>query len=566
MGVHTKNQNLVFLSLIIICCLLNLRCGNEQTKVRPEPAPLTPEMLGKDDLDKINYMRLSDGMFRTSAPDRVPVTSRPDLTKTFDSIEKNENSVVIYFHGGFIPIKEAYTDPQKIKLDNIIRKGKCFPFYVLYGGGFGNVIWSAVNSKFKCEENSNGFYADTVDNSLDSAFALASKSKSLQYLMIQFNRKYGAGDIVSAAIPASKNVYQEIKDTTNLEALFRKELEQQNYKDFIREDFLNDSKSQAVFKSDLERDKTLRDLCRKEAILQSGFASEKVENGNYLNFLYDVFKIIVKTTNRFVKERNHGIRMTIFEEIILNSRNGIISGIRSAAQCVWAKSKQQVADPFKTDGTAYGGTALLDELVRVNTDRNAKGQSPIKIFLIGSSTGTIMICHLLQASSKEKYKSLKFNVIFSVPSCTMELFAQTLKKAQKQICSFQMFALRDSVEKKAANVPLLDIFYPGTILYAVSGLVETKNNPFHDAPLVGMQRFYQTTFLQNMKDRLRLTEKQNILTVMRFLEMKDGKSKKVVWSQEKSDDGNLSNNGTAHKKVIRDSAVQSSILYLLTHQ
>ncbi len=559
-------QRKIFLHTVFyILCIINLHCGNNESNISPIPEPLPTVVPGNDDLDKLNYMRLSDGKFRIEQPkDHVPITSRADLSNTFDAIEKKENSLVIYFHGGFIPIQESYTDPKKIGLDGVIRKGKCFPFYVLYGGGLGNVIWSTVTNEFQCEKEPNDSYVETVDNSLDSAFATAIKLKSIQYLMVQFNRKYAYVGEDALTIQASKTIYREIKDTANLETVFRNELEQQDDKDLIRNDFLNDKKIQEEFEQDLIGDTILQDLCRKEAKLQQGFApeKEKIINGNFLISFYDVSKIIATISYRFIKRRGHGVRMTIFEEIFLNSSNGIIKGIRLAAQCVWGKSKQQVIDAFNPDGIAYGGTALLDELVRVNSDRSAKKQVPLKIFLVGSSTGTIMICHLLQAASKEKYKNLNFNVIFSVPSCTMELFAQTLSKAEKQISSFYMFALSDSVEKRAANVPFFELFYPGTILYAVSGLVETKNNKFHDAPLVGMQRFYQPGFLENKKNKFHKNEKNNIEKVIQFL---DGKNKKIIWSQEVSDDGNLSNNGTAHKKVIRDSAVQSSILYLLTH-
>jgi hypothetical protein len=372
--------------------------------------------------------------------------------------------------------------------------------------------------------------------------------------LIQLNRKYYPGADQEAFLDST--FY--IKDTSDLETILKNELARQNKMNLSRNKFLDNKKLQKEFETAMYNDPYFQDLAMKDLSEEQRISAKNLNPVNYAKLIYDIGKITVSIAKRIIKHRHHDGVMTLTEEIVLNSSNIYLKVIKTIAQQGWGQLKDDVELPFKDNGNKYGGTALLDELVKWDSINRSQGK-PKKIYLIGSSTGAVMICNLLKVSDKEKYEHLAFNIIFSVPACSFRLFAEALDKSEKRIQSFHMFALSDRDEKVAGwPVP-----YPGTILYFVSGICEYKDDKFHDEPIVGMQKFYTKDFIDNAS--LTNQQKKDILRVSRFLDLVNNRSEKVAWSNEECLDPNLKNTAVRHTGVIRNPAVQNSIYYILSH-
>lgn len=526
-------------------------CGPKSEEVQPFVSPVgSTETKG---LDLLNYMRLSAGEFTKKALDKVPVTSRKDLSNSFRYVSETDSNITIYFHGGLIPIQMAYKDPLKMKLDSTLRHAGRFPFYVLYGAGPGNIAWTYLSGKFDPDDEALSEQGQKSD--LDAAMENAFKRKSFQYLMIKLLRRFSA----EKGSTLLKSYTSDAIDTSRLEQTFNEELKASADKDFKDNDFLKKNFETEALSETMEKDPVFRELAKQDLSPEQLQNTKNISNVNYVKLLYNVAKITIEISKRVSSKRHHCIVMTLTEEIVLNSDYLLMKGIKGLAQEGWGQLKQNVRSPFNKDGQKFGGTALLDELYTLDSICRKKGK-PKKICLIGSSTGAIMICELLKASSAPKYKKLSFDLIFSVPACTFKLFGEALDVASEKINSFYMFALSDKNEL-VAGWPLP---YPGTILYFVSGICEKDNNLNHDQLILGMQRFYQPDFIT--KHRVSPQEKEVLKKVYSFMNIVNGNSKYVVWSNEPAIDIQLKNTGTKHTKVIRNPEVQNSIHYLLTQK
>lgn len=540
------------LSLLALLFVL-IRCGTEDKKAEDNmlPPAIPTEALEPDySLSKLNYMRLSGGQFITySTLDKVPVTTRADLSTTFDYLTKNDSNLIVYFHGGLIPVGMAYRDPKKMKLDSAVRNAKYFPYYVLYGAGPGSIVWNFVRSPFFDREEDETIInkEEAKTNPLDSAMYVATERKSFKYLLIQLNRKFFSGD------QKLMEEYTPITDTTNLDTILKREAVSFTEKISVNT-FVEDEKLQDKFKKAAENDPIFQRLAEEDA--SEAQKMNALGPINWVKALYSIGKITYNISRRISKDRHHYTIMTLVEEILQNTLNTYITVLKGVAQKGWGQLKENTETPFLNNADKFGGTALLDELAKLEEFYRSQGKTK-KIYLIGSSTGTIMLCHLLKKCNSKKYEHLKFHVIFSVPACTFDLFASAIDEAKTKIQSFHMFALRDEDEKSAGwTIP-----YPGTILYFVSGVCEEKNNEYHDIPIVGMQKYYTNEFYNNSS--LTKKEKRDILKVKEFMKMTDGVSTNVVWSNELCPDANLSNTGKKHTKVIRNPDVLKSINYLM---
>ncbi len=534
-----------FLWICLIAC-------NESDKSEKSVNPDQPSEPTARGLDKLNYMRLNNGRFRTDEDGKVPITNRQDFARTFDSLKKAESSIVIYFHGGLIPIKKTYTQPLTEGFDLAFRNGEHFPFYVLYGGGPGNVAWIFLESQFFNSEEADGDFAMEEASPLDEKLEKLKKKKSFLYLFGQMNKKFKGADGFKGT------AYQPYKDTVNLERIVQTEIEQEaDFAESVNEDFLDHKSLQKDFEKDLYADSTLQDLARKDMEDMPEFAGSKDAFANPIKFLYNVGLVIGGTVKRYATHRNHKIPMTLLEEIMHNATYLVVRTVTGIAQVGWDTSKRIVANAFLKNEQC-GGTALLEELSKINEQAKQDGK-PKHIWLVGSSTGTIMICELLKASRTPAFSHIRFNIIFSVASCTFDQFGQALDAAQDKISSFYMFGLSDKYERRG-RFPFL-----GSILYFVSGVCESSDHPYHDKPIVGMQRFYRKDFLENAKFDLVPREKAKIERVINYLHMTDSYSTNVSWSHDSGTVAHpdLHNEATFHGGVIRNEKVQTSITTLL---
>ena len=221
-------------------------------------------------------------------------------------------------------------------------------------------------------------------------------------------------------------------------------------------------------------------------------AAGTVEGGRAIGLVTTVklvaraVKILARVISRFRSQRDHGVYPTVVEEIL---RELYVANIGAN---VWAAMKQETQDSFAMT-VGRGGTGFLDRLA---AQLQAAGPAAYpEITLIGHSTGAVFIDHLLddvlarqQAGTFPADFSFR-QILLLAPANTMTRFASTLDRCRALFRGLRIFGMQDTVESNDVMVPVV---YPRSLLYFVSGLLETDETgaAVVDMPLVGMERFY----------------------------------------------------------------------------
>jgi hypothetical protein len=192
-----------------------------------------------------------------------------------------------------------------------------------------------------------------------------------------------------------------------------------------------------------------------------------------------IAKIVVRTVGRLIDSRDHGLYVTVVEEVL---REFYVEAIGKAF--LWNQMKKDTRDAFGADPDVHAGTALLARLKAAMEN----GLSLERIFLVGHSTGGIYISNFLDAVDALGFDpAVKFDVVLLAPANTHRVFDQTVTQRGQRIRWLRMFAMKDEVEREDGLLgdDWKRAFYPSSLLYFVSGLLEEKP----DTPLLGMQRF-----------------------------------------------------------------------------
>jgi hypothetical protein len=188
--------------------------------------------------------------------------------------------------------------------------------------------------------------------------------------------------------------------------------------------------------------------------------------------------IVYRIIKRFAKRRDHGVYVTIIEEILREFY------VANAGQLIWNLMKADTEDAFAADARVFGGTRLLDRLA----ERLAADPSR-KVILVGHSTGAVYICSLLKIAVSRLPAGTQVDVLFLAPANTFNLLEKTLAVANSRIRNIRIFGMQDTVERDDHMVPVV---YPASLLYFVSGVCEKgQSGDEGDTPIVGLQRFYE---------------------------------------------------------------------------
>lgn len=371
--------------LILFCfvCSFLFRCrekaDNDESvlvdSIHLAPSTSAPTM----GLPLANYMRIKDGKFQSGAEQGVSFTSRADLKRTFDHLITNDSNVVIYFHGGFMSVKKAFSAPVEIKLDSTFRSTGYFPFYVLYGASVKESLWTQRPTRFD-EEN--------TDERIDMLTNQAIRQKSFVYLLKQIERrvKHKSSSLVAYQYTPLDTADLQLEDLAAGNSITEQETEEDRFDISPRDE--------ESFIRDLGNDKVLARLEHQDALRYAGLKSNGFVPDVVPGKLYRFLRIVNGVFRRVRSRRGHGLFSTCFEETIHNS-SGLFLVIKTLVKDGWKRSKQIVEDPFIGNGNVAGGIALLDELVRLDSASKSIGRIR-KIFLVGSSTGTILICNMLK--------------------------------------------------------------------------------------------------------------------------------------------------------------------------
>ena len=190
---------------------------------------------------------------------------------------------------------------------------------------------------------------------------------------------------------------------------------------------------------------------------------EKLSRKNTLLIIYKVLK-------RYVLKTHHGAYTTIIEELLRHSK------LDSIPQGHW----EQV---YTTSGRMWKentGKYLLKKLNELSA------QKELIIDLVSHSAGAIAICHLIQELATGEYPNIKIgNILPIAPAVTTKLFENTIIENNNAFESFRMFALTDEMER---DDNLLNVVYPRSLLYFVSGVAEIEGKG--DMGIVGMHRYF----------------------------------------------------------------------------
>jgi len=201
---------------------------------------------------------------------------------------------------------------------------------------------------------------------------------------------------------------------------------------------------------------------------------------NWVSVAREIAVIVIRVIRRFHEHRDHGMYITISEEILRDLYVDDGGGI------LWNQMKKDTADAFvKPDA---GGSVLLQTLKDMAAETPSRAFS--RVTLVGHSTGAVFICNVIDAAVRAAIPG-RFEVIFLAPAVTHRRFASTLAANRASITAFRQFGMHDALEAKDSIVPIV---YPHSLLYFVSGLLEWSDeaDALIDEPLVGMERYVTT--------------------------------------------------------------------------
>lgn len=254
-------------------------------------------------------------------------------------------------------------------------------------------------------------------------------------------------------------------------------------------------------------------------------------------------KIATAVISRFRSGRDHGVYVTVVEEILREFYFG------AAGAIVWQMMKRETADTFAAGDGDRGGAYLLERLGA------ALAQEPRpEISLVGHSTGAVFINNLLGAVEARRQDpenpfpaDFTFrHIVFLAPACTFADFAKVIPRWEHLWRDFRMFTMTDEAESRDA---LVKVVYPRSLLYFVSGVLERdaegKGEPAK--PVVGLARYFQ-------RDPKDLPEE--VVAVRAYIAQ--DADKRVVWSPATGAAG-FSSGATSHGAFDDDEQVRASL-------
>lgn len=267
-------------------------------------------------------------------------------------------------------------------------------------------------------------------------------------------------------------------------------------------------------------------------------------------FLAAVVKIVARVVRRYVNRRDHGFHATVVEEIL---REFYVANVGGA---IWGLMKQDTVDAFQDDPEAYGGHCFLTELKAAWPPA-----SPLRITLVGHSTGAIYIAEFLAAAEAVfgPGQGPVFDVVFLAPAATFERCAAMLAHTGQRIATdpggkrrFRMFTMTDDNERRDGLIPKAGLIYPHSLLYFISGVLEKDGEG--DMPLVGMQRYYDATRYPDA----------SFQALAPFRDLVAAHPQHAVWSDHEGGDG-LASTALSHGDFDEDELTRGSLVHILRH-
>jgi hypothetical protein len=413
------------------------------------------------------------------------------------SAENPKQGLVVHFHGGLVSAKKGLGIANR--LHPVYKQAEAYPLFFVWESGFKEAvfnnfgdIWENNLKKIMTEK----FFQELVKKTSEWALKkspvdVGARGNGQNLNEIKFRHDFdkwfatGVGtppvpmaDSLAAApgtarsaVPNESSMVQEIEAGLQGDPDFQAEV-QAVYNGLMIEDE-DVSRSMGPDTKLAARNSLISPDAAKD-LFDTTLKNPDNTRGVFSWFKVAAFvgKLVIRVIKRHVDGRGHGFYCTVVEEVLRGAYGDKVGKV------FWGNMKKDTQDAFE-DGADRGGTAFLRGLQALQ-DEN-KGFP--RITLVGHSAGSIMVCNLLKAAAKE-LPGIKFDVVFLAPAVTHSRFAETLAADARShmIGSFRCFAMDDKVESDDALIP---VFYPRSLLYFVSGLLEDTI----DEPLVGMERY-----------------------------------------------------------------------------
>lgn len=311
----------------------------------------------------------------------------------------------------------------------------------------------------------------------------------------------------------------------------------------IEEDFESDPEVYEILKQIDES--TLLD---KEKLIFNQESQQRKGIFSSAKFIKFVAIICFKVIKRHIKKRDHGFYPTIIEEIlrelyIADFGAWVWKGMKDKAKEMWYPNDDQVGL------SRHSGTYFLEKLASLSNEQD------ITLNIIGHSAGSIVACHMLSAIDN-RFSNVKLGkVVFLAPACRTDLFYKEILSKPDRYSELRIFTMSDAYEKKDALINSIPKFYPRSLLYFVSGLLEDKGKSY-DQFILGMERFINWSSYTSKFDQLN--------DISKFLN--DAGKNRLVLSKSPNDaQEGLRTTAIDHGEFDNDGAVHESIVHYLKH-
>ncbi len=491
-------------------------------------------------------------------------TDRKDVKELIaQAMERNEpNGMVIHFHGGLIAFNAGIDIANK--LEPVYRDGGALPVFFVWESG----LWEIVRN------NLGELAQEHLFKLLWKRVANMAKRKLMQELgmknagklpPLSSARSDAAIELALAGITTDELLKDEPPIIDGLDEMTQAEMdalerelaydmplttELREVSASLRtpEEIAADAGSKSVL-TVRSNTRTLLDPAAVERYVERPTPNAKGII-SAAKFLRSVVMIAARVIKRYVRKRDHGFHATVVEEIL---REYYVANVGGA---VWELMKKDTADAFQDDADVYGGTCFLNELKAV-----WKEDTPLRITLVGHSTGAIYIAEFMAAAEKlfGAGKGPVFDVVFLAPAATFEVCSDMLANTNARIGNgdgglrrFRMFTMTDENERNDQLIPKLKLIYPHSLLYFISGVLEKEGEG--DMPVVGMQRYFDARRYSGAKHP----------ELKPFRELIEQHASHAVWSQQMGGNG-LTSASMTHGDFDDDQATRSSLTHILKH-
>jgi hypothetical protein len=439
----------------------------------------------------------SDNMMVLDTNGRFDKTSRQDLTNAFVAYRNrtDEPRLALFFHGGLVSVDNGIAGAsQLLQKYRVPEAGNAYPFFTVWETGIDEVLrdhWATVLGS-ALFQSLFGHISGMVGDA-HAGMAAGSTDAAAALIGLVQSRSLDAPAGLAGA-PARKDLTAAEK--LALQAAVDSDPIVIRAVEAVRGSVVFDRVSSLaavlpVTPASIDVAYLDPDVKRKIAGASAHAFTEGISGFNIFSFGVGAVEAAARILERYATGRWHPGACTITEEI---ARQFYVGPLGNA---VWSEMKDQVTAGFATPDA--GGSALVQELAKLIGER----QGGVKLTIIAHSAGAIYASRLLEKLD-DALSGASFDwgadLLFFAAAIRMDRFAETLDNVQRRIKGFRVFQLGERFEstdsilklgKDTAVIPLLTVLYPGSLPYAIAGVLEDDDG---DTPLLGMERYWRDTY------------------------------------------------------------------------